>query len=160
MKKQYWIAILVILVLALGYRGRHKISTLLGRTPTAPAVTQTETSAPSPSSSAVAGLIMTKTDSTKGSYLSDSRGMTLYVFDKDTKGVSNCNGSCATLWPPFAVGSTPPSTLPTNVTTLKRADGSMQYAYNGLPLYYYQKDSKPDDITGDGVGGIWHLVKP
>ncbi len=29
------------------------------------------------------------------------KGMTLYTFDKDEKGVSNCNGKCATNWPPL-----------------------------------------------------------
>jgi len=36
----------------------------------------------------------------------------------------------------------------------------MQVTYNGIPLYYYSKDTKPGDTTGEGVGGIWHVVKP
>ncbi|HKC04679.1 MAG TPA: hypothetical protein VKC54_02305 [Patescibacteria group bacterium] len=91
-------------------------------------------------------------------YAVGSNGMTLYVFDKDTKGVSNCNGSCAGLWPPYTTSSTP--TLPTNVTLIKRADGSMQFAYKGMPLYYYAGDKNAGDTTGDGVQGTWHLVKP
>ena len=33
----------------------------------------------------------TTADTSKGKALVDSKGMTLYVFDKDTAGVSNCN---------------------------------------------------------------------
>ncbi|HGG05709.1 MAG TPA: hypothetical protein ENK28_09650 [Aliiroseovarius sp.] len=33
-------------------------------------------------------------------------------------------------------------------------------AYRGQPLYLYAGDSKPGDINGDGVAGVWHLAKP
>lgn len=105
-------------------------------------------------------LLMTKTDSKKGDYLTDGNGMTLYIFDNDTKGVSNCTGNCATNWPPYLEGSTAPSSMPANLTTIKRTDGTTQYAYKGLPLYYYQKDKAAGDTLGDGVNGTWHLVKP
>lgn len=105
-------------------------------------------------------LLMTERNSTKGNYLADSKGMTLYIFDKDTKGVSNCYAACATAWPPYLESNPAPSTMPDGLTSIKRTDGTMQYAYNGMPLYYYQKDKNPGDITGDGVGGTWHLVKP
>jgi predicted lipoprotein with Yx(FWY)xxD motif len=33
--------------------------------------------------------------------------------------------------------------------------------YDGVPLYYYVKDAKPGDVTGEGVQNItWHVVKP
>jgi len=97
----------------------------------------------------------------KQQYLTDPKAMTLYTYDKDTANTSNCYGSCAILWPPFLTTSTQLKgmTMP-GLTTIKRTDGSMQYAYNGKPLYYYQKDTKPGDVTGDGVGGVWHIVKP
>jgi predicted lipoprotein with Yx(FWY)xxD motif len=53
-----------------------------------------------------------------------------------------------------------PSTLPTNWSVTTRTDGTKQYTYKGMPLYFYSKDTKPEDVTGDGVGGVWHLVKP
>ena len=40
-------------------------------------------------------------DSTKGKVLTDPKGMTLYIFDKDADGKSVCNGPCATNWPPL-----------------------------------------------------------
>lgn len=46
--------------------------------------------------------------------LTDANGMTLYIFDKDTAGVTNCYDDCAVKWPPlFAdAAATPEETLP------------------------------------------------
>lgn len=107
---------------------------------------------------AMVELLMTKSNSTKGEYLVAANGMTLYRFDVDAKNVSNCNDSCATAWPPYMVEAG--AKLPTNLTVIKRADGSSQYAYKGAPVYFYFKDAQVGDTTGDGVGGTWHLVKP
>src|SRR4051794_2869992 len=41
-------------------------------------------------------------ETTKGKALVDEKGMTLYVFDRDAGGKSNCTGQCAQNWPPFA----------------------------------------------------------
>ena len=159
-----WVVLAVVVLGILAYVGRHQIKSMLGMSPSQPVAqaTMVPTVTPSPTATTSANaLIMTKTDSVKGAYLTDAKGMTLYVFDKDTKGISNCTGSCATLWPPYTVSSGSASaTMPANVTTLKRSDGSMQYAWKGMPLYYYAKDTKPGDTLGDGIGGVWHLVKP
>jgi predicted lipoprotein with Yx(FWY)xxD motif len=45
-------------------------------------------------------------------------------------------------------------------TMLTRGDGSNQWAYKDKPLYRFAKDQKPGDLTGDGVGGVWHVAKP
>jgi predicted lipoprotein with Yx(FWY)xxD motif len=68
---------------------------------------------------AFAQMAPTKTgDSAKGKVLTNDKGMTLYVFDKDSSGKSACNGPCAGNWPPLmaAVGAiaadrTRPSTI-------------------------------------------------
>jgi len=118
-----------------------------------------QTQNPTPSMAPSAGVVMTtKTSSVKGSYLVGANLMTLYVFDKDKAGVSNCTGACAALWLPYTVAAG--ASMPANVTTIKRADGSMQYTYKGKPLYYYSSDKKAGDVLGDGIGGVWHLVKP
>lgn len=104
-------------------------------------------------------LFTTRTDTIKGDYFADTKGMALYTYDNDTSGVSNCYDGCAVAWPPYLV-STTPTTLPENVTIVNRTDGSMVYAWKGMPLYYFQKDTQAGDITGDGVGGVWHLVAP
>lgn len=128
-----------------------------------PSAVNTQSSAPSTQSAtnnAVSSNIYTeKTDTAKGTYLADFAGMTLYTFDKDTKGVSNCSGNCATLWPPYTSGATVESMLPANITVITRTDGSKQFAWDGMPLYYYSKDTKAGDINGDGVGGVWHIAK-
>ncbi len=45
------------------------------------------------------------TETAKGKTLVDSKGMTLYVFDRDQGGKSVCNGQCATNWPPVMAAS-------------------------------------------------------
>ena len=98
-----------------------------------------------------------KMKTTVGEVLTTSEGMTLYTFDKDKKGVSNCKGDCAKMWPPLKAekGSKPIGDL----TIVKRSDGTMQWADKGQPLYTYAKDKKPGDVMGDNVGSVWHVVK-
>lgn len=92
-------------------------------------------------------------------YATDTKGMTLYTFDKDITSESTCYGKCAETWPPYLVSGTVPATLSAHLGTTKRTDGTMQYTWNNHPLYYYMSDKKVGDTTGDGVGGIWHLAK-
>src|ERR1700730_19452337 len=41
-------------------------------------------------------------ESAKGKTLVDAKGMTLYIYDRDTAAdKSSCNGNCATNWPPL-----------------------------------------------------------
>ncbi len=94
----------------------------------------------------------------KGEVLVDSKGMTLYVFDKDSGGKSACNGPCAVNWPPLA--ATASDKAEGEWTVITRDDGMKQWAYGGKPLYTWIKDTKAGDVTGDGVGGTWHLAKP
>nr|AUN37326.1 putative lipoprotein [uncultured bacterium] len=86
-----------------------------------------------------------------------ANGMTVYTFDKDSAGKSACNGQCATNWPPVMADG---ATLSGDYSAVTRDDGKAQVAYKGKPLYYWVKDTKAGDTTGDGVGGSWHLVKP
>ena len=89
--------------------------------------------------------------------MTGANGMTLYTFDKDLagSGKSACNGPCATLWPPFAGGGESGG----DWSVITRADGSKQWAYSGKPLYFWSKDQKPGDKTGDGFNNAWHVVK-
>lgn len=92
--------------------------------------------------------------------LTSSSGMTLYVFDKDNagSGKSTCNGPCAANWPPLmAEADAKPAD---NYSLITRDDGGKQWAYKGKPLYFWAKDMKPGDKTGDGVNGIWHVARP
>jgi predicted lipoprotein with Yx(FWY)xxD motif len=88
--------------------------------------------------------------------LTDANGMTLYTFDKDTAGVSNCYDKCATNWPPlFAADDAKDEGEFTIVT---RTDGTKMWAHEGKPLYLWVKDEKPGDTTGDMVGEVWHTA--
>jgi len=101
----------------------------------------------------------TMMDKTTGD-LTDAKGMTLYTYDKDTKNISNCTGGCLKAWPPFLVSSEAMSgSMPANLGSFKLANGSMQYTWKGMPLYHYVGDTKPGQVTGDGVDGVWHVVK-
>ncbi len=98
-----------------------------------------------------------------GNLLTDGAGNTLYFFTRDAEaGVSSCNGGCANAWPIFylenpVVGNGLDST---DFSTISRDDGSLQTAYKGWPLYYYQNDSTPGDIQGEGVNDVWFVAKP
>ena len=91
--------------------------------------------------------------------LTNSAGMTLYTFDKDTagSGKSVCNGPCAKNWPPLAAnGDDKPGG---DWSVISRDDGSKQWAYKGKPVYRWSKDQKPGDKTGDGFINAWHVVR-
>ena len=89
-----------------------------------------------------------------------SNGMTLYTFDKDAAGTgtSVCTGPCAQNWPPLVAKAGTASSG--DWAVIARDDGSKQWAYKGKPVYFWAKDQKPGDRTGDGVNGIWRLAKP
>ncbi|MHB8625663.1 MAG: hypothetical protein ACYDBJ_07025 [Aggregatilineales bacterium] len=99
-----------------------------------------------------------------GSILVGQNGMTVYTFAKDTPGVSNCTDKCATAWPPLTVKTAdalvPGVNLPGKFDTLKRADGSLQVTYNGMPLYYFSQDNAIGDTTGEAVAKVWYTVVP
>jgi predicted lipoprotein with Yx(FWY)xxD motif len=92
--------------------------------------------------------------------LTGKNGMTLYTFDKDTAGTgkSVCNGPCATNWPPLMAAADAKDTG--DYTVITRDDGGKQVAYKGKPLYFWAKDAKPGDKTGDGFNNVWHAAKP
>jgi predicted lipoprotein with Yx(FWY)xxD motif len=97
-------------------------------------------------------------DSGMGTILVDADGMTLYTFDNDAPGVSNCNGKCAENWPPLMAEEG--AMAEGDWTLVERDDGGMMWAYKGMPLYLWIKDENPGDTTGDGVNDVWHVAKP
>ncbi|HUN29194.1 MAG TPA: hypothetical protein VMV65_05280 [Alphaproteobacteria bacterium] len=90
--------------------------------------------------------------------LVDQHGMTLYTFAKDTAGTSNCIGTCADIWPPLLAPSG--STASGKFSIITRKDGEKQWAYDGKPLYLFAKDTAPGQEKGNGVKGLWAVVKP
>jgi predicted lipoprotein with Yx(FWY)xxD motif len=100
----------------------------------------------------------TSADTAKGKALVDLNGMTLYVFDRDGKGKSNCNGQCAVNWLPLIADTD--AQAAGSFSFIAREDGRKQWAYKGKPLYTWAKDKKPGDATGDGINNVWHLASP
>lgn len=82
--------------------------------------------------------------------------MTLYTFDKDAVGVTNCYDKCAENWPPLIADAG--AAAEGDFTLVDRTDGSKMWAYKGWPLYFRVKDEKPGDTTGDMVGEVWHTA--
>jgi predicted lipoprotein with Yx(FWY)xxD motif len=102
-------------------------------------------------------------NSSLGSFLVDSKGMTLYLYTKDTPNTSNCYSSCASYWPPLLTNGAP--VAGTGVTasllgTTTRTDGTTQVTHNGWPLYYYASDKAAGDVTGENVQGVWFVITP
>ena len=99
-----------------------------------------------------------------GDFLVASNGMTLYMFNNDEMGVSNCYDQCATNWPPLTVDSADALTstpgLVGELSTAERTDGTLQVTFDGHPLYFWKDDMAPGDATGQGVGDVWYVVKP
>lgn len=89
--------------------------------------------------------------------MADANGRTLYIFDKDAADQSNCYDGCAAVWPPFMAKEG--ATAKEGFSIVTRKDGSKQWAWKSMPLYYYAPDAKPGDALGDGKGGVWHVVR-
>jgi predicted lipoprotein with Yx(FWY)xxD motif len=103
-------------------------------------------------------------NATLGEILTDSQGMTLYMFTKDEPNVTNCYDGCATAWPPLLVadGEEPMAGagLTGQLGVIDRTDGGRQVTYNGMPLYYFANDSVPGDTNGQGVNDVWFVLNP
>lgn len=136
-------------------------------TPQQPDTGLGDASSPSGDGTSVSQNLILGTSNTAslGSFLTAYNGMTLYRYTKDGANVSNCTGTCAANWPPYTVSSAADINVPStfakaDVGTITRADGSLQVTYKKQPLYFYVKDAKPGDTVGQGVGGVWFVVKP
>lgn len=97
-----------------------------------------------------------------GNYLTDEKGMTLYLFKKDSSGVSACSGPCVEKWPIFNAENV---TVPQGINvadfgSISRDDGKKQTTYKGLPLYYFFKDTNAGDTAGQGVNNVWFAAAP
>ena len=96
------------------------------------------------------------------SYLTDAKGMTLYVFKKDSPGKSACVADCVTKWPVYyreKVGVSG-NLKADDFATITRDDGQKQTTYKGLPLYYFAADKAPSDTNGQGVKDAWFVATP
>jgi len=116
----------------------------------------------------------TATDPTKaslGSFLTDSNGMTLYLYSKDTPAatgvaaVSNCttalSATCLTNWPIFHVDSVAVGAglSAADFSEIMRSDGMKQTTYRGWPLYHFAMDVAAGDVKGEARGNIWYVLR-
>ena len=103
------------------------------------------------------------TDPKLGKILVDGKGMTLYMYTKDEANKVNCAEACLKAWPPFVTLGNPvlgEGIDKSLIGTAALADGSKIVTYNKMPLYYYAKDTKAGDTTGQDVGKVWYVVAP
>jgi predicted lipoprotein with Yx(FWY)xxD motif len=92
-----------------------------------------------------------------GRVMTTQQGSTVYTFDRDQIGKSNCYGDCARQWPPVlaTTGAQPYGRM----SLAARQDGQEQWAYDGKPLYTYAEDAMYGDVKGENAGNVWHVVK-
>ena len=107
---------------------------------------------------AIAAPAVETVDTEKGKVIAAENGMTLYTFKKDEAGTSNCYDDCAVKWPPYLAEAA--AKADGDYTLIERKDGAKQWTLKGMPLYFWVKDGKKGDATGDGVGGVWDAARP
>ena len=179
MKKSYiiWLVVIVVIVVVAGYLWwsstssyQSSVTATIPPATTSPIATtnptasQTPTPTPSPAASFHAITLNTSGAGAFGSYLSAANEMTLYQSTKDANNVSNCTGTCAATWPPYTVSPAIAASLTADpgitgkIGTIKRANGSLQVTYRGLPLYFFAKDMKQGDTKGEAVNGFTEVA--
>lgn len=129
--------------------------------------TPSSTRAASPSGAAPSGGTAIKTAHTSlGTVLTDGKGITVYLFEKDTGTKSACYSACAAAWPPVLTTSEPvagPGARAALLGTVRRINGKTQVTYAGHPLYYFSASTKAGQVNGQGVnafGAHWDAVRP
>lgn len=161
MRKSGWAAAaglgsLALLLTACG--GSSGSSSTSSSTPTTTTAGQPSQAALGPAKGSIV-LIVQK--SALGYVLASANGQVLYTYANDKKGGSpTCTGSCAAIWLPLT-GNPVASTADTRLGTLGTVsdpNGAKQVTYNGMPLYTF-KGAKPLATKGDGMGGVWHVIK-
>lgn len=124
----------------------------------APASSPTATAPTSDGADATA-LALRMADSSLGSILVDGNGMTLYLFTNDSPNTSACEEDCLMAWPPLIGEPTAGEGVDdSKLGSFQRSDGRTQATYNGWPLYYWEQDANPGDVTGQNVNEVWFVI--
>lgn len=117
------------------------------------------------------GMTVAVSDTPSGDVLTTSSGRTLYVSDQEKNKVLCASGACQAIWNPLTVPSgdqpSAPAKVASQLSTLKRPDGSQQVTLDGRPLYTFSFDHSAGDVNGDGqtdsfdgVDFSWHAATP
>ena len=128
----------------------------------------TSTAAAPASTGGAAAVVSIASNPKLGKILVDSKGNTLYYFEKDKRGAksSSCSGACASVWPATVSSGAPKAqkgAQASKLGTIKRSDGTTQVTYNGWPLYTYTADKAPGQATGEDIssfGAKWYVLTP
>ena len=156
----------VVAILALAAAGCGGGDTSSSSAPAAAATSSSTTAPASAGGSGGTATIDVADNPDLGQILTDGDGNTVYLFEKDEDGTSNCSGECATDWPPVTTSGSAKAgdgADQTLISTIKRDDGSEQVTYDGHPIYLYVGDAKPGDTSGNGLelyGAEWYAITP
>ncbi len=110
--------------------------------------------------------ITAPSDSSKVTYLTDSHGVTLYIFVKDEKNKNNYSkpDNKNDVWPVYETGANiiVPSILnKKDFTIITVSNGKKQITYKGHPLYFFANDNYEKGNT-KGVSvpspGVWPVA--
>ena len=114
-----------------------------------------------------AATIQLSTDATLGQILTDTDGVTLYVFAKDVSGSSACVDGCLNKWPIYYAKEPQIGTglEAGDFAVITHSNGSKQTTYKGWPLYYFSPAGDgvletAGATAGDGAGGAFFVAKP
>jgi predicted lipoprotein with Yx(FWY)xxD motif len=112
------------------------------------------------------GATVSTATSKLGTIVVDSRGRTLYLFEKDTRGRSTCAGACAGYWPPLLTRAAPTAGHGAKhalLGVIRRTDGTRQVTYAGHPLYRFVQDARRGQTNGQDLhdfGAGWYVLSP
>ena len=120
---------------------------------------------PSPTAGTPATVQIGTTTGPLGAYLVDGAGRSLYLYDADPQGGSQCYDACASQWPavpgPAEAGT---DVTARDLTSATRTDGIVQAVYNEHALYYFVDDLEAGQTAGQAYfltgGGYFYLVAP
>jgi predicted lipoprotein with Yx(FWY)xxD motif len=159
------LAALALVAALSGCGGSPGTTTTTTPAATAPATGTATSAAPTGGSTTAAAAVDLKTaSSSAGKIVVDAKGMSVYLFTKDTKGsgTSACTGACLSTWPPALTTAAAPAAdgVTGTLGTITTPTGAKQLTLNGLPLYYFAQDKNPGDILGQGVNSVWYLASP
>jgi predicted lipoprotein with Yx(FWY)xxD motif len=85
----------------------------------------------------------------------DTRGMTLYTWDKDPPGKVTCIDECAKIF--IAFKAHPGATASGDWSLIDLGDGQKQWAFKGKALYTYIKDVDPGSVAGESPANLGAL---
>lgn len=93
--------------------------------------------------------------SINGRLLVTHKNYSVYMWDGDDPGKSNCVGNCLDEWSPVLAPET--AVAQGEWSVVVRSPGVLQWAFRKSPLYTYNKDPRTQSLVGSDVPG-WHNV--